>query len=165
MLRKDIKYNDGDIVFIRKDSLLAKIIMFVTRTKFSHVGIIFDAIIGGETRTMIVEAQGGTKRRLLSFSFYDNCEMKIIKAPKDWSDVKDIALQDLGQVEYGWFDAIYIGIREFLNSYCDISIPSANFPGEICSEFVARVYDLEPKNISPGKQFTSLLKAGNVLRE
>lgn len=165
MSGRQIQYYDGDIAFIRRNNILAKIITFVTRTQFSHVGIVFNAIIGGENTTLIVEAQGGTKRRIISFSYYDDCEVKIIQAPKDWNLVKDEALKDLGKVTYGWIDAIYVGIREFLNSYCSISLPSTNFPGEICSEFVARVYDLKEKNISPGKQFTSLLEAGNVLRD
>ena len=161
---RQIQYVDGDIVFIKRNTLLAKVITFVTRTKYSHVGIIFNAVIGGEPTTMIVEAQGGTKRRILSFSYYDDCDIALIQAPKKWNLVKDIALKDLGKVTYGWIDAIYVGIREFLNSYVGISLPLANFPGEICSEFVARVYNLPEKNISPGKQFTSLIEAGNKLR-
>jgi len=72
------------------------------------------------------------------------------------------ALERLGKEKYGWLEAIYIGIRERLQKY--IVLPQTNFSGEICSEFVAKVFDLSQVHISPGKLYNVLIETNSELK-
>ncbi len=81
---------DGDIIFIRgvKNSFVQSVIMFFTDSPYSHVGIAFWAIINDSPRLMIVEAQGGSNRRIINLSFYnDGTLIDVIKAPMSWLKV------------------------------------------------------------------------------
>jgi len=147
---------DGDIVFVSGNPKrpIQALIMFVTNSKYSHVGIAFWATINNRKRLFIVESQGGTKTRIINMSFYDGRELDVIIPPLSWDEVYDIALKDIGIKQYGWLDAIYIGLREVLQKY--VRLPSKKFPGEICSERVARIYKLENTGISPQKLYEEL---------
>lgn len=154
--------NDGDIVFIRnRQTLVSAVIRFFIRSKYSHAGFAFWAIIGEQKRLMIAEAQGGAHRRILNMSFYQADELDIIQAPKPWTSIVESALTKLGQVEYGWIEAYYVGIREFLLKYLNIKIPAINLPGEICSEYIADNLGLEERHISPQLLWENLLKIGH----
>ena len=151
----------GDIVFIRnRTGLISRIIQFATKSHYSHVGIAFWLTTGDARRLMMVEAQGGTDRRVLNLSYYENEQLDIVSAPKPWKDVDETALSKLGKVPYGYVEAIYVGIREFLLKYFNVNIPREKFPGEICSEFVAHVYELPESNISPQLLYEELLQQG-----
>lgn len=142
---------DGDIVFVHgswKRPLQAAI-MFLTRSEYSHCFIVFWVQTHTGRRLLVVEAQGGTKRRILNASFYENRTLSLVRAPKEWGTVEAAALASVGKKGYGYFDALYVGIRDFLWKALNIRIPSNDFPSEICSEFIARVYDLPQKNVSP----------------
>lgn len=160
------KIQDGDIVFIRdKKGIWSKIIRFFTKSKFSHAGIAFWMSSGGHRRLMIVEAQGGAKRRIVNLSYHSEGKYVIIEGPKPWSDVNHIALDKLNKVSYGYFEALYVGIREFLLKYFDIKLKQFGFPGEICSEFIANVYGLPNKHISPQLLMENLLTMGQKTRK
>ena len=161
--RKLIK--NGDVVFIRgKKNPVATAIRFFTRSKYSHVGIAFWATISGKKRLMMVEAQGGNKRRIVNMSYYYGVNLDIIAAPKKWTEISEKALLSLGQIKYGWLEAIYVGLREFLLNYLGIKLPRKNFAGEICSEYVANILELPKKHISPQKLFEQIVERGHKQR-
>lgn len=155
------QFESGDIVFIRdRKSILANIIQFFTRSRYSHVGIAFWMSSGGIARLMMVEAQGGTRRRIVNLSKYRNIDLDVMKAPDDWRNVANEALERLSEVPYGYLEALYVGIVEALQQYFDVTIPRKNFKGEICSEFVARIYDMPSKHVSPQELMNQLVEAG-----
>lgn len=156
---------DGDIVFVHgsRKSIISAIIMLVTRSQFSHVFICFcHKTKNKDVRWLLVEAQKGSKRRILNLSYYENKKFSIIKAPTKWSNVEDIALERVGKVKYGLCEAIYVGLVDLFWNAFRIKLPKFNIGTEICSEFVARVYNLPEKNVSPQKLWTQLLQLGYV---
>lgn len=153
--------NDGDIVFIRdKVGPLTSLVRFFTKSKYSHVGIAFWIHTAGKKRLMMVEAQGGAKRRIVNISYYDSINLDVIGAPKSWDEVGFNALDKLNKVSYGYIEALYVGLREFLLQYFDIKLKAFDLPGEICSEYVANVYSLPKKHISPNLLCKQLLELG-----
>lgn len=154
--RGEIK--DGDIVFIKnRKRFFSRIIQFFTRSDYSHVGIAFWVKVNSDSeRLMMVEAQGGARRRIVNISYHFNSELDIIAPPKEWGYVYNIALAKLSEVPYGYVEALYVGLREFLMKYLNIKLPRKNLPGEICSEFIGNVYDLEKRHVSPQILFEHL---------
>lgn len=150
--------NNGDIMFVANfNRLLARIIRFVTRSKYSHVGILFWVEVpGGQKRLMIIESQGGTTLRVQDYDYYCNRQLEIVASPKDWLSYEDTALKYVGQTKYGYLEAIYVGLRNFFFKYLGIRLPKKDFPGEICSEFVARCLDLDSVAISPQDLFDEI---------
>lgn len=160
---QEARYNieDGDIIFVcNAKTLTSKMIRFFTRSKYSHVGIAFWATVGGVDRLFIAEAQGGTKRRIITMSFYAKDELHVIKSPRAWNEYSDVALQDIGIQEYGWIQAAYVGFREALLNYFNIKLTPKDFDGEICSEYVANMLNILPPNVSPEGLYQELLKNG-----
>jgi hypothetical protein len=153
---------DGDIVFMAKrNDLISRAIDFFTGGQFSHVNIAFWMEVDGIKRLMAVEAQGKTNRRVINLSnyvYYQKAEMHVVTPPKAWKDVDHDALSKLGQIKYGYLEAIYVGLREFLLERFNISIPTKHFSGQICSEFVASVYGLQHINLSPNALYKELMK-------
>ena len=157
---------DGDIIFTnrKKGWVVGPTIRFVTRAYYTHVGIAFWLRTGNRDRVMMVEAQGGTQRRIVNLSYYQNDPFDVVTPPKPWEEVSDRAIERLHQVPYGWFEAGYVGIREFLLKYFDKKIPYKDLPGEICSEFVAKVYGLQYTHVSPQLLLEQLLNKGQKIR-
>ena len=155
--RGEIK--DGDIVFIKnRKRFWSRIVRFFTRSDYSHVGIAFWASVNGgdSERLMMVEAQGGARRRIVNISYHFGSDLDIVVPPKSWGYVYDTALAKLSEVPYGYFEALYVGMREFLMKYFNIKLPRKNLPGEICSEFIGNVYDLDKRHVSPQILFEHL---------
>ena len=156
---------DGDVVFIsKKKRLSASIIRFFTHSNYSHVGFAFWAEIAGTRRLMMAEAQGGAKRRIVNMSFYKGIDLDIVKAPKDWSKMAPDALDRLGEVRYGWLEALYVGFRESILKTFGWMLPEHDLPGEICSEYCARLLDMPEMHISPQGLWEELIARGNELR-
>lgn len=151
---------DGDIVFIHGswNRPIQALIMFFTGSEFSHCAIAFWIDTPSGKRLMCVEAQGMSRRRILTLSYYDDAAMTIIPAPKPWTQVRHIALEEIGKKQYGMFEAIYVGIQEFIHRHTGRHLPRLNMKGEICSEFIAKVYDLEDRDVSPQKLYEQLIK-------
>lgn len=153
---------DGDIVFVWgswKD-FTSGLIMYFTNSKFTHVFICFDHPTDNGPRKLLVEAQKGSARRILNFSFYENKYFSIIKAPKQWKEVNGVALDRVGKVKYGLLEAIYAGLSDYVWHVFRIRLPKFSLSSEYCSEFVARVYDLPEKEVSPQKLWNLLLSLG-----
>lgn len=150
---------DGDIIFFEGDrsKLAQAIIMFFTKSKVYHTGIAFWIGEGENRRCMLVEAHGQSKRRIVSLSLYEDCGMIVMPAPAPWTEVQGKAFSKVAKRKYGYLEAFYIGLRETLLKYFDIKIPAMDLPAEVCSEFVAKVYDMEPANISPQLLYEYLL--------
>lgn len=149
---------DGDIVFVRgsRKSFVQSAIMFFTSSPISHCFITFWMITKNSKRLMLVEAQGGTKRRIVSCSFYDDRKMVLVKPPKDWGQVEQVALEKVGIQDYSMFTALYVGLRDFMWNKMHVRLPRSKNPSEICSEFVARVYGLPQYDVTPGQLLTLL---------
>jgi hypothetical protein len=151
----------GDVVFFKTSSKIGSIIRFFTRSKYSHVGIAFWMESGRVRRLMIVEAQGGARRRIVNMSYYSGSkEMDVIVPQMEWDVVSTRVLSRLGKIPYGWLELVYVGFREFLLKYLGIKIKRVNFPGEICSEFVANVYSMPKRHVSPQLLFEEMMDAG-----
>src|SRR5271165_6371572 len=132
---------DGDIVLFQGSLSIAHpvdaAIMLVTGSPFVHCNIAFWDDIAGQHMLMAVEAQGGTKRRILNESFYSSKKMVVIKGVKAWSDMAPDALSKVAEQKYSYITAVYAGLRDFLVRMFGWRLPKMNHPGEICSEFVA----------------------------
>lgn len=152
---------DGDVVFVSKQhGFVSALIRFFTRSKFSHCTIAFWVDVCDEKRLMCIEAQGGTRRRILNLSFYQQKGMTlyVVTPPKDWCSVAHTALEKLGEVKYGYFEAFYVGIREWMLKNFRIKFKEIQFDGEICSEFIARTYGLKEVAVSPELLFEQLME-------
>jgi hypothetical protein len=155
---------DGDLVFVRNGTTLtSKVIQVCTRSIYSHVGIAFWTQIASTRRLMVIEAQGGSTRRIISMSFYENAGLDIIKAPRPWEEYADEALESVGQAKYGWMDAFYVGMREGAFKYFNTTLPFRDFSGEICSEFAARMLQLENVHVSPQGLVDELTRKGHSI--
>lgn len=156
---------DGDVVFF-KDSYswlhpLKNAILFFTGSPFTHCNMAFWIEIAGQKRLMAVEAQGGTKRRVVNMSFYENRQIVVVKGVKPWSDVASDALSQLAKQHYSYGTAVYTGARDFFLHTFGIKLPKASDPGEICSEFCGRLSGLEDTDISPGDLYKALMLVSN----
>jgi len=158
---------NGDIIFVHGiKSIVDRAIMFFTRSSYVHVGIAF-WIMTDETsskRLMIVEAQGGTKRRIINLSYYRQYGFDVVNSPISWNEIQNMALEQIGIEKYSMVTAFYVGLREFLLRRFNIKLPKSNFPGEICSEFVARLEKLTPTEISPEMLFENLSEEGYTIK-
>jgi len=131
----------------------------MTSSPYSHVGIAFSVTIGGVKRTLVIEAQGGTSRRIISLDFYNNTEFHVVKSPVPFESYSFIALQQVGIQSYSYWDAFVVGLRERLRKTFGIYIiPQGNAKGEICSEFVARMLNVNPSSLSPQGLFAQISK-------
>jgi hypothetical protein len=149
---------DGDIVFVHGKSShpIQALIMFATRSKFSHVFIAFSAPIANNKYNLLVEAQGGTDRRILTVNYYKNYRFTVVTPPKPWPDVQATALAEIGEVPYSYLEAVYVGLRTWLFNSLTVRLPRLHFDeGQICSEFVASVYGL-PQDVTPQGLFDQL---------
>jgi len=156
---------DGDIVFITdRSSPVAWLVRFFTRSRYSHVGIAFWMQTGGISRLMMAEAQGGTNRRIVNLSKYAQYNLDVIKAPGPWKRILGNALARLSDVPYGYMEAFYVGLVETALKYFDIELPRKDFNGEICSEYVAKMYNLPKKHISPQVLIEHLKELGHDVR-
>lgn len=143
---------DGDVIFLHgtRRAPIQALIMFFTGSVYCHVAIAFWVTINHQRRLMVVENQGGTRRRILSASYYKDRTFDVFRAPVPWHDIADEALSKVGEAKYGYFDAVYVGLREYFWNRWGIRLPAFDYRGEICSEFVARLLKIDPPDMSPG---------------
>ena len=111
--------------------------------------LLFGLHLKDSPRLMIVEAQGRTVRRILNMSYYKEVDFDVYSAPLDWTSVCDSALQGVGTEKYGYIDALWVGVREKMSVMFNMKLPHFKFSGQICSEFVASLYRINPSEVSP----------------
>lgn len=154
----------GDIIFVkgRPQDVVEKVIMKATRSKFSHVCVAFwvNECNSEFSRLLVVEAQGNTSRRITNLSFYADRELVVVKSPKPWSEVRELALDKVSRANYGYIDALWVGTREWSQRVLRLNLPKLDFEGETCSEFVARLYDMNEVIVSPQKLYSNLIRSG-----
>ena len=146
---------DGDIIFLTVDkkNILSRTTSWFTKSPYTHVAFLF----WYKERLMLVESTTHGGIRIVQASTYSDRNIDLIAAPKNWSTIESAALSRSGTTEYGWFSAIYIGLREFLFTHFDISLPvNKHNRNKACSEFVSEVLDLEDVDISPGALYKKL---------
>lgn len=155
---------DGDLIFVanKKGIILPALVRWSTKSIFSHVAIAFWIETAGVRRLMAVQAQGGNKRFVMNVSALDKCDLYVVAGPKFWSNIAPIAMAKLDVVPYGWFEAVYVGFREFLMTRFNIIIKEREFTGEICSEFNARVEGFPDVLVSPQGLFEEATKLNPV---
>lgn len=147
----------ADIIFVRKKGFFhQKVISWFTQSDYIHVGIAFWTNIEGASHLMIAEANGGAQRRIVNLSHYKDYQLDIIQAPRPWDEIKDKALERLGQVQYNWIRAGYVGVNELFERTFGFQLPDMEMPGEICTEYVANVYELPYNHLSPAALFRFL---------
>jgi hypothetical protein len=155
---------DGDVVFVahKKGIFIPQLIEFSTKSIFSHVAIAFWVETNGVKRLLAVQQQGGNKRFVMNLSALDKCQLYVVTPPKSWASVASTALAKLDQVKYGYLEALYVGVREFLMTRFNITLPEKDFTGEICSEFVAMMEGCSDVYISPQALYEELMKTQQV---
>ena len=161
------KVTDGDIIFIHKTAgFLNKLIKFFTKTQYSHCAVLFWLKTPSGKRLMLVESQGMTKRRIVSASEYEKDEFDIISSPIPWNMIQESCFKKVGKVDYGYDDAVKVGVRDFLlrNFGIAIKVPADNDNDEICSSFIAQALGMKDTMISPGDLFEQLTRNGNPVK-
>lgn len=146
---------DGDVIFlvVNKKDWMSRLISFFTKSPYTHAAFLF----WYKDRLMLVESTTHGGIRIVQASTYADRNIDLISAPRAWSEIEGTALSRSGTAEYGWFSAIYIGLREFMFTHFDIKLPvDRENRNKACSEFVAEVLELTDVDVSPGALYKKL---------
>ena len=146
---------DGDILFlhVNKKDWMSSLISFFTKSPYTHAAFLF----WYKDRLMLVESTTHGGIRIVQASTYKDREIDLISAPKNWIDIEMSALSRSGTASYGWLSAIYIGLREFMFTHFNVSLPADKHNrNKACSEFVAEILNLDDVDISPGMLYKKL---------
>jgi hypothetical protein len=149
---------DGDILFLTVDkkNILSRLTSWFTKSPYTHAAFVF----WYKERLMVVESTTHGGIRIVQASTYDDRNIDMIPAPKPWNSIEWLALERSGTAEYGWFSAMYIGIREFFFMHFNVSLPpNLGNRNKCCSEFVSEVLGLDDVDISPRRLYETLSKA------
>ena len=149
---------NGDLIFQHgsRRKPLQWTIMAVTGSKYCHVGMTFWMILGRQRRLFVIEAQNDGRRRIVTGSFYRSDTFDLVRAPVRWYDIRERALERVGEEKYSYLTAIYVGLRELFMRKFNIRLPKIDTDGEICSEFMASLLGLDDINLSPQRLFSAL---------
>jgi hypothetical protein len=163
----------GDIVFIKKtnhhsllSSLISKVITFFTGGKYYHVGIaMWMSSDNGTKRLFFVDANTGS-RRIVPLSEYEGYGMTVIESPVYPEYYEDELLKKVGKIQYGYLDAMIIGLFERF----EITNKHLDFSGECCSEMITKMlnkginHDKLPIMVSPNKLIQILIDRGHKIK-
>lgn len=106
---------------------------------------------------MVVESTTHGGSRIITASHYHGRNIDLVSAPKQWDEIVETALERSGTAKYGWFSAMYIGLREVMFNRFNVKLPQdRNNRNKACSEFVAEVLGLEDVDLSPGQLYNTL---------
>lgn len=147
----------GDILFFEADvwyrDPFVQLIKWVTRSPIVHCGI----ACWVHRELFVLESQYGRDRTLTHIDTYFGRKVIVVKPPYNWDSISAIWLSTVSHVPYGYMDLLAVGV---VNIFKDIGIKITlpNYKGEICSEFVAKVCNISPSNISPAQLFQILKK-------
>jgi len=149
-IRNQIK--NGDILMYRGKSLESRIIMWATRSKFSHAGI----AVWWNERLMVMEAIGnGVVVRPLSLSvqkYYGDVELyKVVEEIDDAGRQRMItfAQQELGK-EYATWKAILLGLRILFQRNKERRDSLRRERQLFCSYYVAQIYNSVGRDLKQG---------------
>lgn len=146
---------DGDVIFltVNRSDILSRITSWFTKSPYTHAAFVF----WYKSRLMVVESTTHGGIRIVLASTYKDRNIDILRPKIHWMDIEETAISRSGTAEYGWFSAIYIGLREFLFNHFEIKLPvNKNNRNKACSEFVAEVLKLEDVDITPKKLYDLL---------
>lgn len=141
---------DGDVIFLTVDkkNILSRLTSWFTKSPYTHAAFVF----WYKDRLMVVESTTHGGIRIVQASTYSDRDIVLVSANKKWTDIEWRALEKSGTAEYGWFSAMYIGLREFMFMQFEIKLPeNKNNRNKCCSEFVAEVLELSDTDVSPKK--------------
>lgn len=158
--------NSGDIVFVGGKGFIGRLIMFCTFSKYSHVGIAVNVSTGAGDRLMFAESEIGTKLNLVNLSRYLGYPMSIVPAITPWS--LKISQKVFGRINvtgYSIPQAIHSALRDIFLRFFGWNFPKAkDYDGEICSEFIAKVYNLPDSDLSPEALLRYLRKSHHTIK-
>lgn len=150
----------GDIIFFHsKERFYHRLIRFFTDSHIVHVGVVFWINVEGEEMLMIAEANGGGPRRIVRLRDYIDTTVEFIRPPHGWMDIREKVLIDIGQVEYSWFEAIFVGINEWAERVYGkrLSDSALKFKGEICTQYVCDIFSLDGELMSPARLYDKMV--------
>ena len=139
---------DGDIIFLHVDkrNLLSRLTAYVTKSTLTHAAFVF----WYEGRLLLAESTTHGGSRIATASHYSDREFELVKAPCKWEYIVERALTRSGESGYGWFSAVYIGIKHWLLTNAGIALPTIkNNKAKACSEYVAELLGYQDADVSP----------------
>lgn len=149
-IRNQIK--NGDVLMYRGKSLQSRIIMFVTRSRFSHAGI----AVWWNERLMVMEAVGkGVVITPLSQSVgkYDG-RVELFTSKEEIPDNERLrmitcAQEELGK-EYATWKAVRVGIKILLSKNRERRDRLRRERQLFCSQYVAQIYNSVGRDLKRG---------------
>ena len=148
---------DGDVIFltVNKSDWMSRLTSWFTKSPYTHAAFVF----WFKDRLMLIESTTHGGIRIVQASTYKDRNIDILPSGVEWASIEGKALERSGTAEYGWFSAMYIGIREFMFTHFDIKLPAdKDNRNKACSEFVAEVLGLEDVDVSPKTLYNTLNK-------
>lgn len=161
-LRNSLK--DGQLVFIRGNTLFQKFVKLVTNGEYTHCGIlVWMTDQNGYKNLMVIESSiGGT--RIVTLRSYVHRGFTLVDMGFDWIKHGPKILDETGSTHYSIFNFITIGVKELLLRAGLTKLAgyiTHKGSGEVCSEFIAdelRAQGMEGDiAISPSALYKKLL--------
>ena len=150
---------DGDIVLFHGSwrNPVNAITMFVTDSRLSHAGVVFWYQGAEEKRLLLLESRW-PHRQIVTFSVYDDewRKFELIKAPKPWSEVVDVAIEKTSDHKYSFLEFCWIGVRYLSQKWFNVVLPKLGLKSEVCSETVAMIYGITDEEITPQQLYNKL---------
>jgi hypothetical protein len=119
----------------------------------------------GTKRLFFVDANTGS-RRIVPLSEYEGYGMTVIESPVYPEYYEDELLKKVGKIQYGYLDAMIIGLFERF----EITNKHLDFSGECCSEMITKMlnkginHDKLPIMVSPNKLIQILIDRGHKIK-
>jgi hypothetical protein len=139
---------DGDVFFLHVDkrNILSRLTAWFTKSQLTHAAFLF----WYKGRLLVAESTTHGGSRIATASHYKDREFELIKAPRKWEYIVEAALTRSGESGYGWWSAIYIGLRHWMLTHAKTALPNiTNNKDKACSEYVAELLGYEDADISP----------------
>lgn len=139
----------GDIVFVRGKTLMSKLIRFFDKGEFSHVAM-------AVSPNLIIEAQYGTKVRIVPFRFnYEDCEIVDLGLTEEQrKQIQRNANKYVGK-RYDYLQAIGLALKRGIDNQ------NAYICTEIIHEMLGCVgYECCPNDMKPNELYR-YLKGGD----
>jgi hypothetical protein len=139
---------NGSIIFFETETWYKNIASFIvnitTGEKYTHVGFLYYI----ENEPFVIESLVMTGRSITNLDTYRGRRYAIVPPPKTWEEKEHKVIDKINQVHYGFADVVLAGLSRAMKRV-GIKYTFGNYSGEICSEFVAKVCNIKPSNITP----------------